>query len=174
MDESKFLKEANLSAKVFRMFYYQPILGLDDMIIEAAAERDLALAGDVSIGSTRASVVTSLSAAAAATQQNTSVDSESADAVTFVVASIKDRRTNDDGALCYLVHWEGFSSDDETWEPVAHLDGAREAVAAFESRREASLARRDRRLALLAPMRHPPVAVQTASSGRRSSAPCVD
>ena len=46
-------RSPNLSVKVFRMFYYQPILGLDDMIIEAAAERDLALAGNVSIGSTR-------------------------------------------------------------------------------------------------------------------------
>ncbi|CEH15898.1 FOG: Transposon-encoded proteins with TYA, reverse transcriptase, integrase domains in various combinations [Ceraceosorus bombacis] len=41
------------------------------------------------------------------------------------------RRVN--AQLQYLVRWEGFSADDDTWEPATHLRHAPEAVRAFHA-----------------------------------------
>ena len=115
----------NATSKVFRQFYYQPIVGLDDALVERAAE--LAAGGQPQ---TKASVLASLNAVSEA--KDTSSDSESGDARTFDVAAILDRRVDGDGAH-YLVQWEGFPVADATWEPETHLEGALEAVSAFLS-----------------------------------------
>ena len=39
-----------------------------------------------------------------------------------------------DGEYEYEVKWKGYSDDDNTWEPLAHLSGASEMVAEFEQR----------------------------------------
>ena len=95
-DQDTFLQDACLTSKVFRQFYYQPIVGIDDALVERAAE--LAAGGHPQ---TKAAVVASLVAAPAA--EDTSDGSEPDDAETYVVAAVLDRRDVGDGAQ-YLVH----------------------------------------------------------------------
>ena len=90
-NEDQFLKDACLSQRVFRQFYYQPIVGIDDALVERAAE--LAAGGHPQ---TKAAVVASLEAAPAV--QDTSDGSEPDDAETYVVAAVLDRRDVGDGA----------------------------------------------------------------------------
>ena len=159
-DQSEFLAEANMSAKVYKLFYYQPIVGIDELAIEAAAERD-----GFGLRDTKASVSATLSACATAAPESTSAHEASAeceDAGTYVVRAILDRRDGVGAGPQYLVHWEGYPVEQSTWEPASHLDGARETITAFEARREASVSLRERRIAGLAPSRHPPASVQFA------------
>eukprot|EP00007_Cunea_sp_BSH-02190019_P008353 CAMPEP_0174241498 /NCGR_PEP_ID=MMETSP0417-20130205/23548_1 /TAXON_ID=242541 /ORGANISM="Mayorella sp, Strain BSH-02190019" /LENGTH=210 /DNA_ID=CAMNT_0015320745 /DNA_START=64 /DNA_END=693 /DNA_ORIENTATION=+ len=54
----------------------------------------------------------------------------SSEAETFVVEKVVDKRTFK-GELQYLLKWEGYSSDDNTWEPASGLNCPK-LVAAFE------------------------------------------
>ena len=46
------------------------------------------------------------------------------------------------GKALYLVHWKGYSEDDDSWESLEHLTSGRELVEAFEEReRDRSLPR---------------------------------
>jgi transposase InsO family protein len=50
----------------------------------------------------------------------------------YDVESIVGKRVNDDNTIDYLVRWKGYTSEDDTWEPAAHVATATEAVAAYE------------------------------------------
>ena len=52
----------------------------------------------------------------------------------FIVESILDTRTRR-GQVEYLVHWEGYSPADRTWEPTANLVNAPDALSRFLSSR---------------------------------------
>ena len=86
------------------------------------------------------------------------------DAGVFTVRAILDRHGEGAGAQ-YLVHWDGYTRDEATWEPAAHLTGAREAVGHYERAREARAAVSERRLAVLAPSRARPTRTQSATRG---------
>ena len=53
-----------------------------------------------------------------------------------VVESIRGKRATRGGDK-YLVHWEGYGSDYDSWEPVEQLGNAREAIDAYERREHA-------------------------------------
>jgi hypothetical protein len=38
------------------------------------------------------------------------------------------------GKISYLVRWKGYSSENDTWEPLSNLKNAKDAIAAYESR----------------------------------------
>jgi hypothetical protein len=41
----------------------------------------------------------------------------------FIVEDILTHRTNEAGDIEYLIRWEGYTSDDDTWEPADNLQG---------------------------------------------------
>jgi hypothetical protein len=51
----------------------------------------------------------------------------------YVVDEVLDSKI-DRGKLRYYIDWEGYPSEDRTWEPVSHLKNAKEAVAQFHVR----------------------------------------
>lgn len=50
--------------------------------------------------------------------QNTEKESEGE---TFTVDVVLNHRKEDDGKKCYLVRWDGFASDHNSWEPAANF-----------------------------------------------------
>jgi hypothetical protein len=46
------------------------------------------------------------------------------------VKSIQDHRDTNKGRQ-YLVHWKGYSHNDDTWEPESHLKNALEKVKEY-------------------------------------------
>lgn len=47
------------------------------------------------------------------------------------------------GELQYLVRWEGFTSEDDTWEPVEHLTKCASRIEAYEQSLQREEARKD-------------------------------
>ena len=37
------------------------------------------------------------------------------------------------GKIPYLVRWKGYSSENDTWEPLSNLKNAKDAITAYES-----------------------------------------
>ena len=195
LDQNEFLQDANLSAKVFKQFYFQPIVGCDDMKIEnahsvacfamqrtqvhpGAPPPPLTADGGAAFMGVRppAAELALDSLAGAATSRSPAGAAASANALApdiYTVGAILDRRGDDRGPQ-YKVLWEGFPLSDATWEPVANLSGAREAVAAFEARREAAASLAARRVAQVAPRRRAPQQPQVARKSRRSRAAEID
>uniref|UniRef100_UPI00358FF7A8 chromodomain Y-like protein 2 isoform X1 n=1 Tax=Myxine glutinosa TaxID=7769 RepID=UPI00358FF7A8 len=54
----------------------------------------------------------------------------------YEVERIVDKRTTRKGYIEYLVHWSGFQSDEDTWEPEHNLVNCADFVHAFEKRRK--------------------------------------
>jgi hypothetical protein len=48
----------------------------------------------------------------------------------YEVKSIQDHRDTNEGRQ-YLVHWKGYSHNDDTWEPESHLENALEKVKEY-------------------------------------------
>ena len=36
--------------------------------------------------------------------------------------------------VCFLVHWKGFTGEEDTWEPIENLENAQEAIQEFYSK----------------------------------------
>lgn len=51
----------------------------------------------------------------------------------YVVEQIVDKRTAENGLPEYLVKWEGFSSNDNTWEPVENFYDSMDLIIQFEN-----------------------------------------
>ena len=68
-----------------------------------------------------------------------SEESESEEEEIHTVEKIKDRRITSTGKLEYLVSWEGWGPEDDTWEPDAHILD-RQLVKQFERTRQATSA----------------------------------
>jgi hypothetical protein len=67
---------------------------------------------------------------------------------TYIVQSIKDKRVSEDGSVEYLVSWEDYSKEYDTWEPAEALSDAQEAIVDFEAREAEKQSRQEsRRLA---------------------------
>lgn len=47
------------------------------------------------------------------------------------------------GELQYLVRWEGFTSENDTWEPVEHLTKCTSHIEAYEQSLQKAEARKD-------------------------------
>ncbi|XP_053571804.1 chromodomain Y-like protein [Bombina bombina] len=52
----------------------------------------------------------------------------------YEVERIVDKRKNKKGKTEYLVHWKGYDSDDDTWEPELHLVNCEEYIHEFNRR----------------------------------------
>ncbi|KAM4689460.1 chromodomain Y-like protein [Discoglossus pictus] len=52
----------------------------------------------------------------------------------YEVERIVDKRKNKKGKIEYLVHWKGYVSDDDTWEPEQHLVNCEEYILEFNRR----------------------------------------
>ena len=57
-----------------------------------------------------------------------------------VEAILQKRRQG--GKTQYLIKWEGYESEDNTWEPIEHLDGAAELLARFNEERSGEAGRK--------------------------------
>jgi len=66
-----------------------------------------------------------------------------ADDRTYVVRAIKGRRVNDDGGVEYLVSWEDYGKEHDTWEPAEALGDAGQAIADWETREVDKRSRRE-------------------------------
>ena len=49
------------------------------------------------------------------------------------VESIMAKGLGVEGEILYKVHWRGYGSEDDTWEPATNLSGAKVAIADFEA-----------------------------------------
>ncbi|XP_067084214.1 M-phase phosphoprotein 8 isoform X1 [Osmerus mordax] len=58
-------------------------------------------------------------------------DSEQDEENVYEVERIIDVRT-EEGEVLYRVRWKNYASDDDTWEPEAHLDDCREVLLAYK------------------------------------------
>ncbi|CAM4604681.1 unnamed protein product [Leuciscus chuanchicus] len=58
-------------------------------------------------------------------------DSEQDEEDVYEVERIIDTRV-EEGVMLYRVRWKNYSSDDDTWEPEAHLDDCREVLLAYK------------------------------------------
>ncbi|XP_043105048.1 M-phase phosphoprotein 8 isoform X2 [Puntigrus tetrazona] len=58
-------------------------------------------------------------------------DSEQDEEDVYEVERIIDMRV-EEGVVLYRVRWKNYSSDDDTWEPEAHLDDCREVLLAYK------------------------------------------
>jgi hypothetical protein len=85
--------------------------------------------------------------------------------VEYSVASIVDKR-HERGVDFYKVRWQGFGSDDDTWEPSEQCD-CDDAIRAFNARQEAAQALQQRRLARMPPTRQPPATGKATTSSSR-------
>jgi len=61
---------------------------------------------------------------------NSDEDSDS-DEEGFIVESILDKKI-ENGKTLYLIKWEGYDSDQNTWEPIEHLENVRSMVHKFD------------------------------------------
>ncbi|XP_075682789.1 chromodomain Y-like protein [Rhinoderma darwinii] len=52
----------------------------------------------------------------------------------YEVERIVDKRKNKKGKIEYLVHWKGYASGDDTWEPEQHLVNCEEYILEFNRR----------------------------------------
>ncbi|XP_063779149.1 chromodomain Y-like protein isoform X1 [Pseudophryne corroboree] len=52
----------------------------------------------------------------------------------YEVERIVDKRKNKKGKIEYLVHWKGYNSGDDTWEPEQHLVNCEEYIHEFNRR----------------------------------------
>ncbi|XP_044149301.1 chromodomain Y-like protein isoform X1 [Bufo gargarizans] len=52
----------------------------------------------------------------------------------YEVERIVDKRKNKKGKIEYLVHWKGYDSGDDTWEPEQHLVNCEEYILEFNRR----------------------------------------
>ncbi|KAE8597808.1 hypothetical protein XENTR_v10016607 [Xenopus tropicalis] len=52
----------------------------------------------------------------------------------YEVEQIVDKRKNKKGKIEYLVHWKGYDSGDDTWEPEQHLVNCEEYIHEFNRR----------------------------------------
>ena len=51
----------------------------------------------------------------------------------YIVRQITGRRVSKNAETEYQVAWEGYGSDENTWEPSSHLTRCRDKVKEFES-----------------------------------------
>ncbi|KAK3253564.1 hypothetical protein CYMTET_37187 [Cymbomonas tetramitiformis] len=56
----------------------------------------------------------------------------------FVVRSIKSERASY-GETQWLVGWDGFATDDDTWEPIEHLAGYEAEISAYRAEEQARI-----------------------------------
>jgi len=63
----------------------------------------------------------------------------------YVVEKLVDHDVKDDGKLHYLVHWEGYTVEDRTWEPAeAMMEDAPGQVEEYNSHLKKSSKKRRR------------------------------
>ncbi|XP_067889790.1 M-phase phosphoprotein 8 isoform X2 [Heterodontus francisci] len=65
----------------------------------------------------------------------------------YEVERIVDMKVSE-GQVLYRVHWKGYSSEDDTWEPEAHLEDCTEVLQVFKRKLTEKSPARDNRLTL--------------------------
>ncbi|XP_030642767.1 M-phase phosphoprotein 8 isoform X2 [Chanos chanos] len=81
-----------------------------------------------------------MAAAAERTEPGDSEQDEEEDV--YEVEKIIDMRV-EEGEVLYRVRWKNYTSDDDTWEPEAHLDACREVLLAYKKTVAESKAKKD-------------------------------
>ncbi|XP_041127902.1 M-phase phosphoprotein 8-like isoform X2 [Polyodon spathula] len=86
---------------------------------------------------------------AAGTERSEPGDSEQDEAEdVFEVEHIIDMKT-EKGEITYRVRWKGYTSEDDTWEPEAHLESCKEVLLAYQRKlaeNKTKVAKRDNQL----------------------------
>ena len=159
-DEADVLKTANLSSKVFRLFYDQPVA--KDQLSAAAPlpasrrARKTKSKDDKSAPTAKTKTVTTPPVDANAASEDDDGDQE------WEASAIDGEDSDGEGGRQFQVHWVGFPTT--TWEPEANLGNASALISAFRRRRAAATALKHRRLAASAPPRVPTASVMLAPS----------
>ncbi|XP_007903781.1 M-phase phosphoprotein 8 [Callorhinchus milii] len=84
---------------------------------------------------------------AAVTEDKSEQESEAEEDV-YEVERIVDMKVSE-GQILYRVHWKGYSSDEDTWEPEAHLEDCTEVLQVFKRKSVEKTAIKDNRKFLL-------------------------
>ncbi|XP_078258584.1 M-phase phosphoprotein 8 isoform X2 [Rhinoraja longicauda] len=82
-------------------------------------------------------------AAATAAEEKSEQESEAEEDV-YEVERIVDMKVSE-GQTLYRVHWKGYSSEDDTWEPEAHLEDCTEVLHVFKQKSKEKSPTRDNR-----------------------------
>ncbi|XP_066562572.1 M-phase phosphoprotein 8 isoform X2 [Amia ocellicauda] len=80
---------------------------------------------------------------AAGAERSEHGDSEQDEEDVFEVEQIIDERQDEEGRISYRVRWKGYTSEDDTWEPEAHLADCKEVLHAFRRKQSESKAKKE-------------------------------
>ncbi|XP_078078216.1 M-phase phosphoprotein 8 isoform X2 [Mustelus asterias] len=88
-----------------------------------------------------------MAAAAAEEAADKSEQESEAEEDVYEVERIVDMKVSE-GQVLYRVHWKGYSSEDDTWEPEAHLEDCTEVLQVFKRKLTEKSPVKDNRLTL--------------------------
>lgn len=66
-------------------------------------------------------------------------DNAEPEEIEFIISKINSKRTDSEGTVEYNVEWEGYSANENTWEPVDNLVDCDRALKVFEVKRALAL-----------------------------------